>query len=65
MAITKNASFKSYGMIFGPPLLSWLLDELMTHKRDSNGFVSTRLVRRVRDSFYNLTDLLLFILKIA
>ena len=38
--------FKSSGMIFWPPLSSWLHDELSMDKRNSNGFFSTRIVCR-------------------
>ena len=67
MAFSINILFKSYmyGVIFRPQLLSWLHDELSMHIRDSNGFFSTRLVCRDRDtcSSYKATDLLLFLLK--
>ena len=38
VAFVKNASFKSYGIIFGPSLPSWLLHKLLMNKRDSDGF---------------------------
>ena len=41
---------------------SWLLNELSIDKRDSNGFISTRLVHRDSDSSYNTTDLSLILI---
>ena len=52
----ENTLFKSSGDIFWPPLPSSLLDKLSMDKRDSNGFVSWRLVCRCSDSSYNLAD---------
>ena len=62
VAFSKNTSFKSCGVIFGPILSSWL-DKLSMHIRNSNGFFTTRLVCRGSDNSYNMTDLLLFLLK--
>ena len=52
----ENALFKSSGDICWSPLPSSLLDQLSVDKRDSNGFFSSRLVCRTRDSSYNSTD---------
>jgi len=43
-------------MIFLPSQPSWLLDELLMDKRDSNGLFSTRLVYRDSNDSYSTTD---------
>ena len=51
----KNALFKNSGDTCSPPLPSSLLDELLMDKRDSDGFISRRIVCRTSDSSYNST----------
>ena len=51
----EHALFESSGDTCWPPLPSSLLDQLLTNKRDSNGFLSRKLVCRTNDSSYNST----------
>ena len=57
--LVKHASFKSSGVIFWPPLHSWLLDDDHKFSMDKRD----RLVCRDSDSSYNTTDLSLILLK--
>ena len=63
MALAKNVSFKNSGIICQSPLLFSLPDEFPRDRRDSDGFVSTKLVSRPSTSSYNETDLSLITLK--
>ena len=49
-----------YGVIYLPPLLSTLPDELSTDVRNSSGFFSRRRVRTFNDGFSKTTDSSLF-----
>ena len=63
VALAKNGSFNSSGIIWRSPLLSLLPDKLLIDRRDSDGFFSTKLVSRPSVSSYNTTDLSLITLK--
>ena len=52
----ENALFKSYGGICWSSRSSSLLDELSMHKRDSDGFFSTRVVYRSSYTSHSSTD---------
>ena len=62
MWLLLDASFISSSVICQSQLLSSLPDELPMDRRDSNGFLSTKLVSRPSVSSYNTTDLSLITL---
>ena len=60
MPLAENALFKSHGVIYLPPLLSTLPDELSTDVRNGSGFLSRQRVSTFNDGFCKTTDSSLF-----